>query len=66
MKPLAKRIVKASLFLFKNRELVSTIFVFVFGIKHLIYEDNFIQQLTDVLLVLFYFIVQIFFNYEDE
>lgn len=66
MKPIVKRAVKASLFLFKNREMVGTIVVFVLGFKRLIYEDNFIQQLTDVLLVLIYFISKIFFDAEDD
>lgn len=66
MKPSIKRLIRASLFLFNNKENVSMVIVFILGIKRFIYEDNFIQQLTDVFLVIFYFAVQIFFNIEDE
>lgn len=66
MRPLVKKMVKASLFLFNNREMLGGIIVFILGFKHLIHEDNFVQQLTDVLLVLLYFISKIFFDIEDD
>lgn len=60
-----KKILRGVMFLMKNRESISFVIVFILGLKHFAFDHTFLSNLVDVILVIMYFVLNIFYNIED-
>lgn len=60
-----KKILRGVMFLMKNRESISFVIVFILGLKHFAFDHTFLSNLVDVVLVIMYFVLNIFYNIED-
>jgi hypothetical protein len=65
MKFNCKKALKGVIFLMKNRDNISLVIVFVLGLRRFVFDDNFVSNLIDVILVIMYFSLNIFYNIED-
>ncbi len=60
-----KKALKVVMFLMKNKDSISMVIVFILGLKHFAFDQTFWQNLVDATLVLFYLVLNVFYEVEE-
>lgn len=60
-----KKVLKAIIFLMKNKDSISMVIVFILGLKHFAFDQTFWQNLIDATLILFYLVLNVFYDVEE-